>query len=279
MKFPSNLHTHTTFSDGKNTPEQIIQAALEKGFISIGFSDHSDSPDITDYFDFPRDNLCNYCRHLDQLKEVYRDQIEIYTGVEWDYYTDPDYHRGDLRFDYVIGAVHYAYDPRYSSKHYTIDGPLELLLPAVGQMTPGIKGLVQNYYEGVTNLVLEKQPDIVAHFDLIRKNNAGNRLFDEQDGWYRDAVNQALDAIQRQGAIVELNTGGIYRGYTNLPYPSPFILEMIKEKSIPVTLGSDSHTIESLDHYFPEALEILRGKGFTSVKMLQGGAFADYPIC
>ena len=37
----TNLHTHTTFSDGKNTPEEIVLTALEQGFCSIGFSDHA----------------------------------------------------------------------------------------------------------------------------------------------------------------------------------------------------------------------------------------------
>ena len=36
-----SFHVHSTFCDGKNTPEEIILAALEKGFSSIGFSGHS----------------------------------------------------------------------------------------------------------------------------------------------------------------------------------------------------------------------------------------------
>ena len=36
----SNLHTHTTFCDGNNTAEDIVQKALYKGFSSIGFSGH-----------------------------------------------------------------------------------------------------------------------------------------------------------------------------------------------------------------------------------------------
>lgn len=36
-----NLHTHTTFCDGKNTAEEMILAALELGMDSLGFSGHS----------------------------------------------------------------------------------------------------------------------------------------------------------------------------------------------------------------------------------------------
>lgn len=36
-----NLHTHTTFCDGTNTAEEMIQAARELGMDSLGFSGHS----------------------------------------------------------------------------------------------------------------------------------------------------------------------------------------------------------------------------------------------
>ena len=33
-----DLHMHTTFCDGKNTPEEIVLYAIDKGFSAIGFS-------------------------------------------------------------------------------------------------------------------------------------------------------------------------------------------------------------------------------------------------
>jgi len=36
-----NLHTHSTFCDGIDTPEEMIKVAIEKGFVSLGFSGHS----------------------------------------------------------------------------------------------------------------------------------------------------------------------------------------------------------------------------------------------
>ena len=37
----SDLHTHTVFSDGANTMEEMVRAAVERNFVSIGISDHS----------------------------------------------------------------------------------------------------------------------------------------------------------------------------------------------------------------------------------------------
>ena len=36
-----NYHTHTIYCDGNNTPEEVVVAAIQKGFYSIGFSGHA----------------------------------------------------------------------------------------------------------------------------------------------------------------------------------------------------------------------------------------------
>ena len=40
MGYKQNLHTRTTVCNGKDTPKQMAQVALEKGFDSLGFSSH-----------------------------------------------------------------------------------------------------------------------------------------------------------------------------------------------------------------------------------------------
>ena len=35
-----NLHTHTVFCDGEDTPEAFVKEAIARGFDSIGFSGH-----------------------------------------------------------------------------------------------------------------------------------------------------------------------------------------------------------------------------------------------
>ena len=36
-----DFHVHTTYSDGNNSPEEMILAAIDKGMAKIGISDHS----------------------------------------------------------------------------------------------------------------------------------------------------------------------------------------------------------------------------------------------
>ena len=41
MLITSNPHTHSTYVDGKNTLEEMIEAALSLGFNALGFSEHA----------------------------------------------------------------------------------------------------------------------------------------------------------------------------------------------------------------------------------------------
>ena len=76
MKLKANYHTHTVFCDGADTPEDVVLAAIGKGFTHLGFSGHMD------YFahvDAPR-----YFAELRRLEEKYAGRIEILHGLELD---------------------------------------------------------------------------------------------------------------------------------------------------------------------------------------------------
>ena len=64
ISFPSNLHGHTTYCDGKNRAEEYILAAIEKNFVSVGLSGHSYV-----YFDKePNMSLEGTLKYIEELK-------------------------------------------------------------------------------------------------------------------------------------------------------------------------------------------------------------------
>ena len=101
---------------------------------------------------------------------------------------------------------------------------------------------------------------------------------DENADWYKKKVEYVLDEIAKTDAIIEINTGGMSRGWTQTPYPSIPILKRILAKNIPITISSDAHETKNIDFYFEESLEIARKVGFKSVKILDGGEFKDFEI-
>ena len=81
-----DLHVHTTFCDGKNSPEEMVCAALEQGLWRIGFSAHSHT-----FFDesycLKKERYGEYRAEIARLKEAYGDKISILCGVEQDRYS------------------------------------------------------------------------------------------------------------------------------------------------------------------------------------------------
>ena len=113
----SNFHTHSTFCDGKNTPEEIVVAAIGKGFDAIGFSGHGYTPYSPGYCMKDTDG---YIAEVGRLKEKYKTEIKICLGAEEDafYPVERD------RFDYIIGSAHYFL---VDNKYYPIDSSPDCL--------------------------------------------------------------------------------------------------------------------------------------------------------
>lgn len=272
MKIRSNPHTHTVYCDGQNTPEEMVLAAVGQGFSSLGFSGHSYTP-FDKSCSMSESGTAAYRKEVSTLKGLYRTQIELFLGIEWDYYSQID--RG--QYDYTIGSVHYLQGD--SGKFYCVENTPEEMQEAVNLLCggDGLK-LAKRYYALLAEMALKNRPDILGHFDVLKKLNSGNRFFDEDSARYRTAALEAVDAAAEAGCICEINTGGVYRGYRKDPYPSPFLLKRMAEKGVPVILSSDAHDPGALGFQLEETAELARSCGFASVKVLQDGGFKDIPL-
>ena len=101
MSYKQNLHVHSTFCDGKDTPTEMIEEAIKRGFDSLGFSIHSFvscSPIRID-----PERIRAYSEEIERLKPIYADRIKIFRGIEHDYYSDST----PNGYDYNLIAVHY----------------------------------------------------------------------------------------------------------------------------------------------------------------------------
>ena len=106
-----NLHTHTwRCRHATGSDEDYVLAAIKAGYDKLGFSDHNPFPytgkwaemDVREMRMYEFDE---YCQSVLDLKEKYKNQIQIYLGVEEDAF-QPVNRNG---FDYVIGSCHYGF--------------------------------------------------------------------------------------------------------------------------------------------------------------------------
>lgn len=102
-----DMHTHTTWSDGTQSPIQMIQRAMELNYQYYGFSDHIGNLPIANAI--KQDRFDKYLTELIAIKNHYHNKIKIYIGGEVEINKDGDYEIEDKylsQLDYVIGAIH-----------------------------------------------------------------------------------------------------------------------------------------------------------------------------
>ena len=244
-----DLHVHTVFSDGKNTPEEIVLEAIRKGLGTIGFSDHSYT-----FFDesycMKKERIGEYFDTIRSLGDRYDEKIEILAGIEQDYYSNEP----TDRCDYVIGSVHYL---KLQNDYIEVDWSPQILRSAAERYFGGdLYALAAQYYETVGDLGRKMRPDIIGHFDLISLFNEKEALFSEDDPRYLKPAFAAVDRLIDSGCrVFEINTGAMARGYKETPYPSETLRDYIRKKGGRFILSSDSHRKETLCYAFSEYLD------------------------
>lgn len=264
----ANMHCHSIFSDGVNTPEEMILAAIDHGMVTIGFSEHSTSPGDWRYC-MRSSAVGAYKREIARLKEKYAGKIEVVLGLELDARSVID-DRAD--YDYVIGDIHDVITPDGPSSVDGFAAEQKRCMDTYfgGDRLAYAKAYFDTYVEGVTRI----QPDILGHFDVLTKFG----MFDESDPAYRklaiDALNKSLDVCK----LVEMNTGAIARKCRTLPYPADFLLREILARGGEIILSSDTHAADTQTCFFAESLDILRSVGFNHITLWRGGGFTQTAI-
>lgn len=254
-----NLHCHTTFDDGADTPEAMVIAAMSAGLTSIGISAHSPVPG--EAWCMSDENEPKFKSELRRLREKYRGQIEVYCGLEYDSCSVQRFEG----YDYVIASVH-------TLSGIPVDNTLEESQQVI-ERYGSADAAACAYYEQCARLADVAQADIVGHFDLLTKFNELYRLYDSGSSIYRDAAFAAMERLNAAGKIFEINTGAISRGYRSTPYPAPELLRHLKAIGGRITVSSDAHSAAAICCAFDKAEALAKSCGFTELWQFNGSGF------
>lgn len=276
----ANYHTHTTFCDGSDTAEAVVQEALRRGFTHLGFSGHMD-PGVSMDYDAYAQEIC-------RLQAAYRDQIDILRGAELDNVYDPSCVAGA---EYTIGSTHFVPVPgssvwstpaafgthREGSENRDligVDGDIGLLHDQCRQYYGGdFYALSADYYCFEAMVAARLHPTFIGHFDLITRFNDlsrvdGGHFLDETSERYLLPARRAMEALVPYGLPFEINCGAVNRGRKKELYPRPELLRHLHALGGEIVISADAHQKELLDGGFEEAMELARWAGFTHTNLL-----------
>ena len=272
MIIKQNLHTHSSYCDGKDTLEEMIRTAMDKGFDSVGFSGHS-------YMYFAEDHSMSvqgtedYKKEVLQLKEKYAGKFEVFLGLEFEMLST----QVDLKgYDYLIGSSHY-FD--FGDRIVGFDRSADVVKGVIDECFGG-DGMkyAREFYKNLARLPEYGDFDILAHFDLITKHSETHDFFDTESDEYREYAVRAAEALAGKIPYFEVNTGAISRGYRTTPYPDSFIMKEMKRLGFKPLISSDCHNREDLDCAFDLAEKMLAESGFTERYVLTQEGFKAIPL-
>jgi len=224
-----NYHTHTyRCNHASGTDEEDVISAIKNGIKWLGFSDHIPFrfPNGSESgYRVPMDKAREYVDSISNLREKYKDVIDIKIGFEMEYYplffNQMVENAKGFGAEYLILGQHFLFNeyPTIVGTSAQTDNP-ELLGAYVSNVLDGIKSGVFSY---------------VAHPDIM--NFVGEKEI------YLDKMQEICKASKEYNVPLEVNFLGI-RG--NRHYPNKLFLELMGKVQNPVTFGCDAHTAEDV---------------------------------
>ena len=105
-----DVHMHTVETDGRNTIEEMAEAAKERGYKYMAITDHSKNLAFANGLDDPR-----ALAHIQKIREASEriGSIKIFAGIEVDILADGDLDLSDdvlAQMDIVIASVHSVFN-------------------------------------------------------------------------------------------------------------------------------------------------------------------------
>lgn len=245
-----NFHTHSLYSDGKNSLREMTEEALSRGFKHLGFSDHSYARMESTYCT-PQEKISEYCDEVLRLKEEYADRIQLFLGMEQDSESEIPV----FDYDYILSSVH---EMVRGGVGHPVDSSKEKQDRLINELFHGNRDdFAKAYFEKVADNVSRNRTDIIGHFDVLTKFSS----IPVTDIYITSAIESVRECM-KYCKTFEMNTGAIARGLRTDPYPAKFILDEIHERGGRIIVTSDCHYKERLTVWFDEAEEYLESCGF-----------------
>ena len=182
-----DLHTHTTWSDGKDSLEAMVEAAVERGYAYYAICDHSQR--------LRGDLLHQQSEQIDALNDATK-SLQILKGIEVNIRPDGTLDVTDEELatrDWVVASVHSRFDHAPVERIFAamespyVDCIGHLTNRKIGKRSPSqvdIERVVEKALETGTFLEINSQPDRLDLTDVHARaaREAGLKLVIDSDG-------------------------------------------------------------------------------------------------
>ncbi len=240
--WPKDHHVHTRWSldipDGPKFEDYIPLA--EREHLDINFLDHLEVALFNESVPLREGTINKYLEDFDVAKSLC---THLFAGFEVDYYPDKEAEIGDFLdkykkdVDLIVGSVHEV------APLQPITVPLHLrnLL-----QHHSFDELVEIYFECERKMIESGLFEAIAHPDVIFRF-CGDVVENQPSYAHHPRLLELGDLCKQKNIRVELNVRGLLypcqRSFPDIPIVNNFL-----QKGVQMFVGSDSHSVEDLEH-------------------------------
>ncbi|MGM9928660.1 MAG: histidinol-phosphatase HisJ family protein [Bacillus sp. (in: firmicutes)] len=245
-----DYHHHSRHSfDSTASLEDICQTAIQRGIKEICFTEHYSVNPLAPTFGHMV--FETYISNIEKCRQRFQPQLSIKMGIELcePHHSREEYHKilSALPIDFILGSVHNIHNDK-----------LRKVIEEQGENANSL------YFSEVYEMIQTADIDVIAHLDLIKRYSQNvYGIYDFSK--HQDILTAILEkAIERQIGI-EINTSGL-RSSLHETLPSPQLLRLYKQLGGEIlTIGSDSHSAETVGSHLHEAYILAKECGFSHI--------------
>ncbi len=284
----TNYHAHTYYcGHSTNDPETLIKSAIKNGYTKFGISEHMPLPHQPSRKPNARE-FEQLIFDINHLKEKYKNEIQIFFGLECEYYNDETetlvkgyFEREDI--DYLIFGNHFAKSCYYQWFEWNT--------------VKDKKKMISDYLSIADYALASNLFSAFNHPDLIVRQF--DEWCDELDGFAKDIVDMSIkydtpiefnlnglaakydiDAIKKAYDIKELSdwdkikdlkitndlqTKFLTTERRKLGYPHYQFWQHAAGTKVKINIGVDTHSDKLMnDHYYYLALHLINEWGLSN---------------
>ncbi|RLQ97924.1 histidinol-phosphatase HisJ [Falsibacillus albus] len=258
-------HIHSPYCPhGTNDAfKKYIERAIELGYKDISFTEHAPLPDSfidttpTKDSGMDKGKLEKYLKELDSLKEEYKKDLFIRTGLEVDFIEGFENETEKLLNEYgpflddSILSVHFL---KHENDWYCVDYSPEFFSTMV-EVFGSAEAIYDTYYNTIHLSIMSDlgkwKPIRIGHMTLAQKfqkkfpaKNVNHKLIDN-----------ILREIKKHRYQLDYNGAGIVKPFCQESYPNKWIAEEAAKMGIPLIYGSDAHQAADLNQGRTDLME------------------------
>ncbi len=261
-------HSGQFCNHAQNTLEDIILAYIERGFAWVGITEHI--PPVNNDLLYPEEveagltadstytRFADYMATCRQLQQKYAAHLDILVGFETEAFQGYEAFVkqlvADFSPDYMVGSVHHV-------NNIPFDLSPEVYRSAAN-MIGGLDTLYCRYFDQQDEMLQTLKPQVVGHFDLIRKYDP-NYLVRLQQPEIATRIRRNLETIKELNLILDFNVRALAKGAIE-PYVARPILHQAQALGIPLVPGDDSHSVAEVGLNIAEGIAILAELGVST---------------